>query len=151
MRLPVTRTILVGVAATGLWLGALGCKDSNNVSGPAMAGSGANVAGDWTGTYQSDSPALCAGSPATARLSQQGTRVMGAFQAMGCGINGSFHGFVSGNSLTGTVSMVGCTGGAVTGTISASGIEFQVGEFHKTLLAGGPTDVMAGGRVTLTR
>jgi hypothetical protein len=153
MRLPVGRTILAGVAGAGLWLGALGCNDSNDVAGPTTGtgAASANVAGDWSGTYQSDTPALCTGSTATARFSQQGTRVTGTFQAMGCGINGSFHGSISGTTLTGTVDLAGCTGGGVTGTVSESGITLQVGEFRKTLLAGGPTEVMAGGRATLTR
>ena len=155
MRLPAHRSVLIGVAVAVLAIAAFACSDSNNVTSPPMGSTNvANVSGDWTGTYSSDTPSLCAGSAASASFSQQGTRVMGAFSATGCGINGSFHGNVNGNMITGKVDVIGCTGGAVTGTITASGIQFQVGEFHKDDSQGspnGPRDVMAGGRVNLSR
>ena len=155
MRLPDRRSVLIGVTVAVLALAAFGCSDSNNVTSPPMGNSNAaDVSGDWTGTYRSDTPTLCAGSPASASFSQQGTRVMGAFSASACGINGSFHGGVNGNMLTGKVDISGCTGGSVTGTITESGIQLQVSEFHKDLSQGsphGPADVMAGGSVTLTR
>jgi hypothetical protein len=155
MRLSDRRSVLIGVAVAALAIAAFGCSDSNNnVTSPPMGNSSVNVSGDWTGTYRSDTPSLCAGSPASASFTQQGTRVMGAFSASACGINGSFHGGVSGNTLTGKVDISGCTGGSVTGTITESGIQLQVSEFHKDLSAGsphGPADVMAGGNVSLSR
>jgi len=155
MRLPDRRSILIGVAVAALAIAAFACSDSNNnVTSPPMGNSNANVSGTWTGTYRSDTPALCAGSPASASFTQQGTRVMGAFSATACGIDGYFHGGVSGNMLTGKVDIRGCTGGSVTGTITDSGIQLQVSEFHKDLTQGsphGPADVMAGGSVSLTR
>jgi hypothetical protein len=155
MRLPDRRSVLIGVAAAVLAVAAFACSDSNNnVTSPPMGNSNADISGDWTGTYRSDTPTLCAGSPASASFSQQGTRVMGAFSASACGINGSFHGGVNGNTLTGRVDIRGCTGGTVTGTITNTGIQLQVSEFHKDLSQGsphGPADVMAGGSVSLTR
>jgi hypothetical protein len=154
MRLPDRRSVLIGVAVATLAIAAFGCSDSNHVTSPPMGNTTFNVSGDWAGTYNSDTPALCAGSPASARFSQQGTRVMGAFSASACGINGSFHGTVDGNMLTGKVDIIGCTGGSVMGTITESGIQLQVGEFYKDPSAGspnGPADVMAGGNVSLTR
>ncbi len=154
MRLPDRRSILIGVAVAALAFAAFACSDSNNVTSPPMGNTGNtsfNVTGDWAGTYHSDTPTLCAGSTASAHLTQQGNRVTGTFDAASCGIHGALKGSISGNMLSGSIDMTGCTGGAVTGTITDSGLEFQVGEFHKDLLTGGPTDVMAGGRVSLSR
>ncbi len=154
MRLSDRRPILIGVALATLAIASFGCSDSNNVTSPPMGNSNVNVSGDWTGTYRSDTPALCAGSTASASFTQQGTRVMGAFSASACGIDGSFHGQINGNMLSGQVNMIGCTGGAVTGTITDSGIQLQVSEFHKDLSSGspnGPREVMAGGNVSLSR
>src|SRR5262245_44516389 len=151
MRLPDRRSILIGVAAAALAIAAFGCSDSNNVTSPPMGNSTVNVSGDWTGTYNSDTPSLCTGSTASAQLMQQGFLVTGTFRAPGGGIYGSFKGTIdSSNMLHGSVNMAGCTGGAVTGTASASGLQFQVGEFHKDLSQGspsGPLEVKAGGDV----
>jgi hypothetical protein len=155
MRLPDRRSILIGVAVAALALAAFACSDSNNITSPPMGNATVNVSGDWAGTYSSDTPSLCTGSTASAQLTQQGYQVTGAFRAPGCGIYGAFKGTIDGNNmLHGSVNMAGCTGGAVTGTATASGLQFQVGEFHKDLSQGspsGPLDVKAGGNVTLTR
>ena len=126
------------------------CSDSNDVTSPGPMVAAVNVAGTWTGDFQSDSPALCSASAASATLSQQGTTVTGPFKALGCGINGMFRGSVSGNMLTGTVDMLGCTGGALNGTMTNAGLRITVGEFKKELLTG-DQDVYPGGTVTLRR
>lgn len=156
MRLPAHRSVLIGVAVAVLAIAAFACSDSNNnVTAPPMGTTNAtNISGTWSGTYNSDTPSLCTGSTASASLTQQGTNVMGAFSATGCGIDGSFHGVVSGNTISGKVDVRGCIGGAVTGTITNSGIQLQVSEFYKDPTSGsphGPRDVMAGGHVSLSR
>jgi hypothetical protein len=152
MRLPTGRPILAGVAAAGLLL-TLSCNGShaNDVAGPTSPMSTFNISGAWSGTYHSDTPALCSGSSAQANLMQNGNTVTGQFEALGCGINGTVRASISGSTLSGSVYMIGCTGGSITGTVSAAGLSFQVSEFHKTLLPGGPQDVKAGGAVSLSR
>jgi hypothetical protein len=154
MRLPAHRSVLIGVAVAVLAIAAFACSDSNNVTSPPMGNTSTNISGDWSGMYSSDTPSLCAGSTASAHLTQQGNAVTGTFQAASCGISGAFKGTINGAMLTGSINMAGCTGGAMNGTITASGLKFQVGEFHKDLSAGspsGPLDVKAGGEASLTR
>jgi len=127
-----------------------GCNGSNDVTSPGGMGTATNVAGTWTGDFQSDSPAMCNGSAATASLTQNGANVMGSFQALGCGINGTFKGTVDGAYLTGTVNMMGCTGGAVGGTITSAGLRLTVGDFKKPLVTG-DTPVYPGGTATFSR
>ncbi len=127
-----------------------GCNDSNDVASPGPMATGANVAGTWTGDFQSDSPALCSGSAATASFSQQGTLVTGSFQATGCGIDGTFRGTVDGTHLTGSVNMMGCTGGAASGTLTDAGLQITVGEFKKPLVTG-DRPVYPGGTVNFSR
>ncbi len=123
-----------------------GCGDSNDVTSPGPMVTGVDVAGTWSGDFQSDSPALCSGSAASAILTQEGTSVKGPFKALGCGINGMFRGSVSGNHLTGTVEMIGCTGGAVSGTMTEAGLRITVGDFKKQLVTGGPGRLPRGDR-----
>ena len=127
-----------------------GCNDSNTMTAPGPMTTGANVAGTWAGEFQSDSPALCSGSAATASFTQNGTVVTGSFQATGCGINGTFKGTVDGTYLTGSVNMMGCTGGAVSGTMTSTGLQFTIGEFKKPLVTG-DRPVYPGGTVTFSR
>src|SRR5262249_55640996 len=147
--------ILIGVAVAALAIAAFGCSDSNNnVTAPPMGNSTANVSGDWSGTFASDTPSLCAGSGASASFSQQGAHVTGVFRASGRGISGSFTGGINGNTITGKVDMRGCRGGSVTGTITNSGLQLQVSDFYKDPSAGtpnGPVEVMAGGNASLSR
>ena len=131
-------------------LGLAGCNDSNDVASPGPMVATTDVAGTWTGEFHSDSPALCSGSDATASLSQQGSRVTGSFKALGCGIDGAFHGSVEGVHLSGTVDMMGCTGGAVSGTMTDAGLRITVGDFKKVLVTG-DRDVYPGGTVTFSR
>ena len=151
MRLPVGRPILAGVAAAGLVF-TLSCNNSKDmVTSPGVTSPAANVAGTWSGTFQPDVATKCTGSTAQARLTQNGHMVTGSFEASSCGISGTFKGTVQGDMLSGTVNMIGCTGGAVSGTVTASGLSLTIGDFHKTLLPGGPEDVMSGGIVSLSR
>ena len=128
---------------------ALGCGGSNDVTSPGM-GSVANVSGNWSGQYQSNAPAICASGTATAVFTQNGDHVSGPFKALACGVDGTFQGRVSGNTLTGTVGMIGCTGGTVTGHIDGGSLAITVTDFRKDLIAG-DVEVLPGGLVNLTR
>lgn len=79
-----------------------------------------------------------------------GNQVRGSFAASGCGIEGAFRGTVAGNMLTGTVDMLGCTGGAVTGRLEAGALTFTVGDFRKDLISG-DAEVLPGGQARLQR
>lgn len=127
-----------------------GCNDSNAVTSPGPMATGANVAGTWNGDFQSDSPAMCSGSAATASFTQTGNVVSGSFQATGCGINGAFRGQVDGTHLTGSVNMMGCTGGAVSGTVTNAGLTITVEEFKKPLVTG-DRPVYPGGTASFSR
>ena len=140
----------VACAAVVALMASAGCNDSNAVTSPGPMATGANVAGTWTGDFQSDDPAMCSGSSATASLTQQGNVVTGSFTATGCGIEGTFRGTVDGNYLTGSVNMMGCTGGAVSGTITSSGLQMTVAEFKKPLVTG-DRPVYPGGSVSFSR
>jgi hypothetical protein len=131
-------------------MASLGCNNSNDVTSPGGMGTATNVAGTWTGDFQSDSPSMCSGSAATASLTQNGTHVTGSFQALGCGIDGTFKGTVDGTHLTGSVNMMGCTGGAVSGTMTATGLQFTIGDFKKPLVTG-DRPVYPGGTVSFRR
>jgi hypothetical protein len=149
MRARKRRLILAVIAAISPIL-YLACSDSNDVSSPGPRAAPANVAGTWSGMFQSDSASLCASAPASAQFSQQGNRVTGSFKALDCGITGAFHGFVDGNTLSGTVDMVGCTGGIVSGRVEGATISFTVGAFTKSLVTE-DREVLPGGRATLER
>ena len=74
----------------------------------------------------------------------------GIFRAESCGIAGSVSGTVEGNVFVGKVSMIGCTGGAVSGTMDGDALTLSVGEFHKPLVTG-DQEVLPGGSVSLRR
>lgn len=137
-------------AAVVALVASAGCNDSNAVTSPGPMATGANVAGTWTGDFQSDDPAMCSGSSATASLTQQGNVVTGSFTATGCGIEGTFRGTVDGHYLTGSVNMMGCTGGAVSATVTSSGLQMTVAEFKKPLVTG-DLPVYPGGSVSFSR
>ncbi len=128
---------------------ALGCNESNTIAGPA-SDAAANVSGAWSGTYRSNNPALCGAAPAEATLQQNGSQVSGIFKADSCGIAGSLRGTVHGNDFVGSVNMLGCTGGAVSGKIDAGGMNLSVGDFYKPLVTG-EQEILPGGAVTLRR
>jgi hypothetical protein len=148
MRLQRPVVMLTGLASAVLAL-AFGCSDSNSVAGPNTGAPTANVAGTWVGTFRPDS-AACSGSSASATFQQSGSRVTGQFSTASCGPTGVFRGTLSGNLLTGAIAMQGCTGGAVSGTVTASGVSLTIGDFRKPLVTG-DLIVMPGGTVALTR
>ena len=93
----------------------LACKELEHGHAlPKSRHAAANVAGTWTGTFQSDSSA-CASSQITATFQQSGAQVTGTLSGTSCGSSGAFKGTVSGNQLTGSIEMLGCSGGAVIG------------------------------------
>ncbi len=150
MRLPERKLPLALLAAAAVFAFLpLGCDDSNAITAPSSV-TGANLAGTWAGTYLSNDSAQCAAAPASATLQQQGSRVTGIFKADSCGIAGSVSGTVQGNVFVGEVNMAGCTGGAVSGTMSGAGLTLSVGEFYKELVTG-DQEVLPGGSVTLQR
>ena len=127
----------------------LGCGGSNDVTSPTMA-TGADVSGNWNGQYQSDAPAVCTSGTATAAFVQTGNRVDGPFKALACGVDGTFHGRISGNTLTGSVGMLGCTGGTVTGHLDNGALSLTITDFRKDLIAG-EVEVLPGGQVSMQR
>jgi len=129
---------------------AIGCSGSNDVTSPTMAAA-ADVSGTWNGQYQSNAPTICASGSATAAFVQNGDWVSGRFQALACGIDGTFHGRISGNTVTGKIDMVRCTGGSVTGRLEAGSLSITVGDFQKVLTTGAVAEVMPGGQVSMQR
>lgn len=148
MRLPDRKLPLALLfAAAVLALLPLGCNESNTITSPVTAPA-MSLAGAWSGTYRSHG--ACGAAPASATLEQEGSQVTGIFRAASCDIGGVLSGTVQGNVFVGKVSMTGCTGGAVSGTISGGNLTLTVGDFYKDLVAG-DQEVMPGGSVTLQR
>jgi hypothetical protein len=148
-RLPL-RHVLAGVAAAVL-VASAACNDSSyTVTGPTAAAS-VNVTGTWTGTFRSGSGA-CSAAPMTATLTQTGNRVTGTVITPSCGLSSGYlkATIVDGNQLTGTIGMMGCTGGAVNGTVSASSIVFSMGDLTKPLVTGDQV-ISPGGDATLAK
>jgi len=128
----------------------IGCNDSNDMTSPGPVGVSADLSGNWNGQYQSNTPSVCSGGTASASFVQDGNRVTGAFKALGCGIDGTFRGTISGNVVSGSVGMLGCTGGAVSGRFENGALSLTIGDFRKDLIAG-EAEVLAGGQVSLQR
>jgi hypothetical protein len=149
MRPEGRRGILTGLAAAAALVVAFGCSDSNSVTGPDVGSPSANIAGAWVGTFRPDS-AACTGSSASASFQQNGSRITGQFSTASCGPTGVVRGTLSGNLLTGAIAMAGCTGGAVSGTVSESSLSLTIGDLRKPLVTGDQI-VMPGGTVSLTR
>ena len=144
----IRAALTVGAA---LAMASLGCRDSNSVTGPSSgAASAMNVAGTWSGTFQPNDSVRCGRSPATASFQQQGATVTGNLSTSACGVGGYFRGTIQGGTLSGKIEMAGCTGGAVTGTLVASGLSLSIADLMKPLVLG-DTPAMAGGSLTLTR
>ena len=138
---------LAAVAALAL---TLACKDSNTMSAPDSSPMAqANVAGTWSGMFQSDSSA-CASSQLTATFQQSGSQVTGTISGTSCGSSGAFKGMVSGNTLTGSIEMLGCSGGAVSATINGSSLSLTVGDLTRPIVSGNQV-VMYGGAASLQR
>ncbi len=149
MRAERRTAFLTGLAVVGGLALLVACKDSNMVTAPANSPTAAAMAGTWTGTYSPDS-ASCTGTTMTATFQQTGSKVTGTFQTSACGPSGAFKGTVSGNTLTGSIEMMGCTGGAVSGTVSASGLTLEINDMYRPLVTGNAV-VMTGGSASLTR
>ncbi len=142
------RRVLVGFAAAAASILLAACGDSNDVAGPNPVGVYADLSGDWSGHYDSNVPSLCTSGGAVASLRQDGNQVRGTFKAAGCGIAGAIRGTVTGNLVNGTVEMLGCTGGAVSGRLEAGQLTFAIGDFQKVLLTG-DAEVLPGGQARL--
>ena len=133
--MPSARLAFGRLASTALVLAfTLACgKDSNTMSGPAVTTTSANLAGTWTGNFAPDM-ATCPSTPMTVTLSQDGTRVTGNFATNACGPHGFFNATLSGNTLTGRIEMLGCTGGSVMGQVSGNALSLSVGDFYRPLV-----------------
>jgi hypothetical protein len=150
MRTERRKAFLAGFVAAGVLALLPGCKDSSNmVSAPTTTVAPASVSGTWTGTYRSNLM-TCANAPVTLSLQQSGANVTGMFTTSSCGPNGTFKGTVQGSQLVGAVDMLGCTGGAVNGQISPSGMSITVGDLYRPLVTG-TSVVAAGGGASLNR
>jgi hypothetical protein len=106
------RGLLLVLAAIGLIAGSAQCNNSNSVTGPAPA---ANVAGAWTGTFDSADPLDCSpGNQAQATFTVDGLNVTGNLSVAGdCGFqNVQFHGTFNGSMLKGTVTGDSFSGGS---------------------------------------
>lgn len=151
MQFPGRRAMRSGFAAVGaLTLLSFACKDSNAVTGSVSSPmAAANVAGTWSGTFHSDSSA-CASSQLTAKFVQNGSEVTGTLSGASCGTSGVFKGSVSGNELTGSIEMLGCSGGGVSATVSGSGLALTIGDLTRPIVSGQEV-VMYGGAASLQR
>ena len=138
---------LIGVLAL---LGAAYCgKDSNTMTGPVSVAPMASVAGTWSGTYSSNDPA-CASTPMTVTLVQNGGNVTGAWVTSRCGPNGALKATISGDSLTGSIEVRGCSGGGVSGHLAGGVLSLAIGDFYRPLVMQDQV-MMQGGAATLSR
>ena len=150
MRSSGRKSIWPALAAVGALALTLACKDSSNMmTAPVASPAAANVAGTWTGTFHSDSN-VCASSQLTATFQQNGSQVTGTISGTSCGSSGVFRGMVSGNELTGNIEMLGCSGGAVSATVSGSSLSLSVGDLTRPIVSGTEV-VMYGGAASLQR
>ena len=133
-------------------LAALACQNSNSVTGPPSGNATpvASIAGSWNGSFQPDDSRACGNSSASATFQQDGSGVTGTLRTSDCGVSGYFKGTLMGDTLIGSLSMEGCIGGGVSGTVSRSTISLSIGDLTKPLVTG-DTPVMTGGIVTLSR
>ncbi len=129
---------------------ALGCGNSDSITGPSMVAAPASIDGAWSGSFTSSDSAGCGSSSATAVFRQEGATVTGDVSTSTCGVTGYFKGTVQGSQVTGAVSMAGCLGGAASGTVSGSRLVLSIGDLTKPLVAGDRT-IMYGGIVTFHR
>ena len=143
---------LAGMLAAGL-IAASACNDSSNmVTSPGSGAASVNVTGTWTGTFHSG-VAGCSAVPVVANLTQTGDKVTGSVTTTSCGLSsGHLNGMLTGHSLTGSMGMQGCTGGALSGTVNVAGnqISFSMDDLKKPLVTGDQV-VAPGGDITLTK
>ncbi|HEY1435782.1 MAG TPA: hypothetical protein VGG65_10420 [Thermoanaerobaculia bacterium] len=150
MRTGRRKAFLTGFVVAGILAPAPACKDSSNmVTSPSVVAA-ASVTGTWTGTFRSDNTMACASAPATLTLQQTGANVTGTISTSSCGPNGTFKGTVQGTQLMGSVEMLGCSGGAVNGMISGSGMSVTVGDLYRPIVTGNQV-VASGGGASLSR
>jgi hypothetical protein len=110
--------------------------------GPTLQPPAVNIAGAWTGTYNSNDYADCdtdLSLPAQASFEQNGSIVVGSLKATGpCGPDYSFQGTLPGNALTGGIDAAPIFYGSARGTLSggtleislANGYGFIFGQLH---------------------
>ena len=143
--------LLVVAVFAALVLTAAGCNGSNTVTGPSAGGTASvNIAGSWSGGFQSDDTFTCGSSTATAVFQQVGSEVSGNLQTSECGVHGYFSATISGSSFTGSVAMEGCVGGKLSGTVDGNTLTFAVADLTKPLVTA-DRSIMPGGVVTLRR
>jgi len=139
--------VLAGSAAL---VAGLACRGSSTVTGPSNGTTSMNISGSWSGAFQSDDAMACGASAASATFEQVGSEITGSLQTSDCGVRGAFKATLSGNSLTGSVAMEGCTGGRFSGTVTGSSVSLSIGDLTKPLITGDQV-VYSGGIVTLRR
>ena len=142
--------LLALLASFAVALESSGCQGSNSVTGPATGTAAVNIAGAWSGSFQSDDAMSCSSSGAVASFEQVGSNVTGNLTTSTCGVAGYFKATLAGNTLTGSVSMDGCIGGQFSGVVGPSGILLSIGDMTKPLITGDRV-VFSGGVVTLRR
>ena len=133
-------------------LASLACQNSSStVTGPSNGAAPAgNVTGSWSGTFESYDPQGCASSTASATFEQVGATITGKLVTSSCGVSGYFKGTLQGNMLVGSISMEGCVGGGVSGTINGSDLSLTISDLTKPLVTF-EKPVMLGGAVDLRR
>jgi hypothetical protein len=136
-------------AAAVLALASFACKDSNAVTAPASSESAASIIGEWSGTYAPASTA-CPVSTVSATFRQDGAEITGVLNGSSCGVSGSFRGKLISGQLVGRIEMQGCSGGGVSGTVTASGLSLAVGDITRPLVTADEV-VMFGGTARLHR
>jgi len=147
-------SLLFAAAVAACVIASAACNGSNDVTGVG-GGTGmasVDVTGTWGGTFQS-AIAGCSAAPVVANFVQNGNKVTGSVMATSCGLtSGRFSGTITGTQLTGSVGMQGCTGGAVSGTVTADAkeIRFTMDDLKKPLVTGDQV-IAPGGDVTLRK
>jgi hypothetical protein len=118
------------LAATALAAAALllaGCsKDSVSPTEPVPTG---NIAGAWTGTFDTADPIDCAANGISqASFQQNGSAVVGTLAVQSdCGFSVTFQGSLKGNALSGAITGGGFySGSAASGYLSGASLEIGV-------------------------
>jgi hypothetical protein len=152
MRLTARNLSRFPILLLAVALAALACQNSNSVTGPSnnVAAPAGNVTGTWSGTFQSYDPSGCGSSTASATFEQLGATITGKLVTSSCGVSGAFKGTLQGNMLLGSISMEGCVGGGVSGTMNGSELSLTIGDLTKPLITF-DKPVMTGGAVILQR
>jgi len=104
-----------------------GCQETTSPIEPIPTG---NVAGEWTGKFDSADPIDCDNEvPAQASFQQDGSAVVGTIATESvCGFRGvTFQGTLKGNHLSGTVTGGGfASGSGANGYLSEASLELAV-------------------------